>query len=274
MIDSSRGLYRPVFVLGMPRSGTTLLSALISTSSSCNPFTPEPHYLGHLCQTIANLYLPYQSCFYTDRESVIASHFDFFRSVVDGVWKSLGRPPILVLKHVFMTTVCHLIGRHFPEAQFVAIMRDPCQTFASLRESLADDGPESKAHTELLVRQWLRRFNHYYSAVIRAANGELKGRVLAVDHELLCQGEFDSLSDFLRLRDIDPELLWKRFIVDIQDYKDDPLFSTGWGKPLHPSAVRPHSQLNDGIAEMISRDTRTVRGQFASLVRRSTADMA
>lgn len=265
-----RGLYVPVLIGGMPRSGTTSLSALISTSSLCNPFAPEPHYLGYLANALPNLFLPNQSCFYRDKEEQLRQHFRFFRTVLDEAWVTLGRPKILVVKHVLFTPVCGIIGQHLPQARFLAIMRDPRDVFASMLRTRVRHQPTAhidRSDLEDYVVQWIIRFNKYYLAVLSAATNGFRGRLLAVDHESMCRGIIGPIGQFLGLSDIDPDKLWNRSVFDITQHDDDPMFSDGWGKPLHTGSSRSRgNELDEEVAHTVDRDTRVVRSMFLDLV--------
>jgi hypothetical protein len=267
------GVYVPVLIGGMARSGTTLLSALISTSNSCNGFAPEPHYLGQLMYAITSMGLPHQECFSTDRHGQLREHFGLFRKGLDEAWRTMDRPSILVLKHVYFTPMCELIGHFLPQAKFLAIMRDPRDIFASLiRAKRKEFGVAFRdINVEKLIPQWVHRFNHYYGCVLRAAANEFRGRLLAIDHDSLCVGDIHRLSDFMELSDIDPRALWRRCIVDIHRYENDPLFSDGWGKPLDKEFAKSHrTDLSYEVAERIQQDTMRIRAEFLTLARGPT----
>lgn len=262
-----QGRYVPVFVGGMARSGTTLLSALMSTSSACNPFAPEHHGLGFLAQAISSLTLPDQFLFYRDREEQLRRHFNLFRDILDEGWAALGEPAILVLKHCSLTAVCELVCRFIPQSKFVAIMRNPLNMYSSVSRArrIVSGGRESPSDMETHVVQWIRRFNQSYKAVLTADKAGLSDRILAVNYEAICQGDTKALSQFLHVLDIDPSRLWKRARFDISNYKKDPMYSAGWGKPLNDSYREAPHEIAPQLVERIVEGTQSVRGEFIAL---------
>jgi len=254
--------YLPVFVGGAPRTGTTLLSALICTSESCNPFAPEFHYLGTLgmalIQTLA-IYDSSQRLLLADRESLIRDHVAFMRSVMDASWEALGRPRVLVLKHCKLTPLFGMLGRHMPDARFVASFRDARDTIASMvrayERHVALGGPERQKYVDGLISQ----FNGYYAALNAAAANDLGSRLLVVDHEQLAAGRVDALASFLGLQDIDSTRLWQRAVFDVRALQKDSMFSEHWGAPLTREPIGQYARtLDEVMAARVLRETLSV----------------
>ncbi|MDQ6671788.1 MAG: sulfotransferase, partial [Chloroflexota bacterium] len=147
------GLRRPIFVVGCPRSGTTLVQCILSASGQAFSL-PETHFFSYVLRAIdalpetpidsrairlarqafeteAELVLP--ASFWSDLESRQAwTALDLFLAVVEH-----HRPTGSVALRVIEKTprhVLHLetIARAFPDAVFVEVVRDPIDVASSL----------------------------------------------------------------------------------------------------------------------------------------------
>jgi hypothetical protein len=146
-------LDRPIFVVGCPRSGTTLVQCILSASSEAFSL-PETHFFAYVLQAIgatpetrvgqkqlrlanaalesaAELTLP--ASFWSELEGrADLRALDIFLAVVEHY-----RPPLSAgLRAIEKTPrhVLHLetIARAFPDAIFVEVVRDPIDVASSL----------------------------------------------------------------------------------------------------------------------------------------------
>jgi hypothetical protein len=265
--------YTPVFIGGAPRSGTTMLSALVSTSESCNAFAPEFHYLGLIGQALLATLSTYdktQKPFFRDQATLLRNHFGFVRQVLDEAWLALGRPSRLVIKHCKLTPLFGLLARHIPDALFLVICRDPRDIVASRLRAEGKRGRPITGPRDNRVEEYVAEFNAYYGSVFAAADSDLKGRFLALQLEEVSSGSLDALSSFLGLTDIAPERLWSRSVIDIREYRASHLFSRHWGEPLTSQAAHTYRDVLDAeTADRIYWATKGVTTGFAALARES-----
>lgn len=142
---------RPIFVVGCPRSGTTLVQCILSASSEAFSL-PETHFFAHVLEAIratpetpvgqTELRLASEA-FQTEAELVLPASFwsalasrsgllalDIFVAVVDHFRPA---PGLRVIEKT-PRHVLHLdtIARAFPDAVFVEVVRDPVDVASSL----------------------------------------------------------------------------------------------------------------------------------------------
>lgn len=264
------GAYTPVFIGGAARSGTTLLNALVSTSQSCNPFAPEFHYLATLGQSLASNLMIFdrsQRFFVRSREALIENHFRLMNAVVHEAWAALGQPEFLVIKHCKLTPMFALLAKHMPSARFLVSIRDARDVVASMLRASSKQRGRTQPISDDEIRLIITQFNTYYGAILSAAKGSLKGRLLIVQHEKLASGDYRTLESFLGLTDIDPQRLWKRSVFDIRRLEQDPMFSQHWGRPITNESVATYlDTLDDTTAERIFAETVGTSVAIASLI--------
>lgn len=145
------GLNRPIFVVGCPRSGTTLVQCILSASSQAFSF-PETHFFSWVLPSLgvgphARLTLEQiRAC-----RAEFESEAEFM--LPDSVWLELESRSEVRAIDVFVAAVAcfspggdqraiektprhvlHLetIGEVFPEARFVNVVRDPIDVASSL----------------------------------------------------------------------------------------------------------------------------------------------
>ena len=144
-------LPRPIFVVGCPRSGTTLVQCILSASSHAFSM-PETHYFSWVLPAIgatpetpigANRLDALRRAFEAEAELVLPESF----------WTMLGARPGLTALEIFVLIVDHfreapglraiektprhvlqldVIAAAFPDALFVEVVRDPIDVASSL----------------------------------------------------------------------------------------------------------------------------------------------
>ena len=145
------GLERPIFVVGCPRSGTTLVQCILSASSRAFSL-PETHYFSWVLPAIdAAPGTPIVGA----RLDALRRAFDAEAELVlpDSFWAGLRGQPGLTARDIFVALVEHfregpglraiektprhvlqldVIGAAFGDALFVNVVRDPIDVASSL----------------------------------------------------------------------------------------------------------------------------------------------
>jgi Flp pilus assembly protein TadD len=163
----------PIFIVGMPRSGSTLIEQILSSH-------PKVHGLGEsvaLTETLAGAW-PSQGL-------GPATGADHFRHLAQAYlaamhargWVSAPRFVDKTLPHYLKIGMIHLM---FPQAVILHSVRDPVDTcLASFRQLFADGNENSYDLAEIGAEYvTYRRMMEHWDAV-------LPGRVINVDHEAL-----------------------------------------------------------------------------------------
>lgn len=175
--DPGPTLDRPIFVVGHPRSGTTLLASMLGRHPQIAS-TPESLYLSqarfqlhplraggpqglarrimasplcHLVPSPERLVSDLSAHWPVDERTVFTLLLDAFRRT-EGKPRVLEKSP-LHLRHL------HELARWYPDAKFIWILRDPRACVASLiKVPFATDDPI------VLARQWARNVGFGLSA--------------------------------------------------------------------------------------------------------------
>jgi hypothetical protein len=173
---------RPIFIVGFPRSGTTLLQSMLATQEGIYSF-PETHFFtdtvslintnqqGYvtpdcLSTVFKNIKKHTEYEFSTDTQSIIlevanegslSSKMIFEYLVVGLLSKQIDEHQLNTIQWIEKTPghVKHMqtIQSMFPQAKFIEIVRNPLNAIYSYKEKLPDAG----RHTiEALANQWKR----------------------------------------------------------------------------------------------------------------------
>ncbi|MBV9546972.1 MAG: sulfotransferase [Chloroflexi bacterium] len=142
-------LDRPIFVVGCPRSGTTLVQCILSASSQAFSL-PETHFFSYVLPELGiasdtplspdalrqarallegEADLPDLGEFWNHIESPITA-LDLFTRIVEHFRPAAG---LRAIEKTPLHVMClDLIGSLFPDASFVNVVRDPVDTVSSL----------------------------------------------------------------------------------------------------------------------------------------------
>lgn len=233
--------FTPVFVLGMPRSGTTVTNALLCTPHDCNDLLPEHHYLGGLAQTISAAFTSFAKNtkhFFPDRDSFVADHMAFMRKQLSATWHACDCPSMLVIKHVKFSHIASLLLEHIPNAKIVAVGRDPRDIFASMLKANEPDWRED----EVSIKNFLNNYHVFYGSILRAYHRYGPERVFLLQLENLSEAALKHLGKFMGTS-LNPERLWCSSAFDINTLQDHRLFSDLWGKPLSVTGCTKHTDF-------------------------------
>lgn len=126
-----------VFVCGAPRSGTTLLQALLCSSTQTNPLIGEAIDLAYLVGAYANSrhiqQLGDTTDYFEDAEHLRGFYRQPITQLLHRVWQRYDRPSCLVLKSPALTLHLPDLLDLLPQAQALVSVRDPRDGAASLR---------------------------------------------------------------------------------------------------------------------------------------------
>jgi hypothetical protein len=147
------GLQRPIFIVGCPRSGTTLVQCILSASSLAFSL-PETHFFSHVLQAIgATPETPIgpseirlaSAAFETEAELTLPATFwagfegrpnvrarDMFLALVEHYRPAHGAGLRVIEKTPRHVLHLDTIARAFPDAVFVDVVRDPIDVASSL----------------------------------------------------------------------------------------------------------------------------------------------
>lgn len=246
------GPERVVFVGGAPRSGTTVVHALICSAAGVSHYHPEISFFRGLAMAYRNGKLAWDqhtSAFFQDREAFRAHMREHVDLALGPVWRATGGAPILACKDPLLTPYFPDLGElPLANARFVVVVRDPLDVVRSrqeVHEKANDPGrPFSSAHVESLANDYLAT----YRAILST---DFSGRLLMFRYEdLNTEKVRDALRAFLGVAGFDTSRMWGQSAPPGED---------PWGSPKYNGPIDLEARLEPLAPE------------FATIVRRICA---
>ena len=124
-----------VFIVGAPRTGTTMLNALISSIDGVMPAVPEiSPFLSIIeaYQKNSRLEALYEGAFFGGLAGLKNAYHDFLESIIRGIQTRNGGG-LPVLKQPMLAKHLHVLMELFPEAVFICTVRHPVFILRSMR---------------------------------------------------------------------------------------------------------------------------------------------
>jgi hypothetical protein len=233
---------RIVLVGGAMRSGTTIIHRALCTAKNSNPYLSECWYLRDLLH-LRRIALVRYDLRYRDQlgalanyEHIVKMQAEYYFALVSARY---GDPGVLFLKHPELVKYFVEMGRMFPNMLFIAIVRDPRDVIASMKQirerQLAEDlfSPLIKLgdHIEALCEFYAE----YYDRLLKFAPG-LKPRVSFVRYEDVMNDPKTEVAKIGKFAgaDFDLEQVGTFEKADVDNYLDkearlsDPVSTTFW----------------------------------------------
>lgn len=242
-----------VMIVGAPRSGTTLLSGLITGSEKCFPNLPECTFITQAIKHYSDIVN------YSDKErfSIYAKDTDtlskIYKSHVDnmiGVVKSHfsnTNYDYLVFKDPEISPYVDLIPSFFPKCKIVYIVRDPRAVISSMLQVYVKKAQHSTCSngnfSDSTVMQVAKEMYNYYH-IIHTSKVFENGNVYVVSYEQLLNNRkncLNSLESYLGYELSGKAFERNAFIFD----HSDPTFSENYGNNI----VKPVSNFSNYLSE-------------------------
>jgi hypothetical protein len=159
---------RMLFVIGAPRSGTTLLLRMLNAHPDI--FTrPEPHlltplaHLGYYDHVHKASYDPFQAAlsareFVADLPNGEADYLDALRAYADVLYGRMLAPSgrrYFLDKTPAYALILPFVARMFPRARYVVLTRHPFAIFSSFAKSFFDDDWQAAHHHNPLLERYV-----------------------------------------------------------------------------------------------------------------------
>lgn len=158
-----------LFVIGAPRSGTTMLERMLSSHSMIQG-GPEPHLLtplAHLGVWAKVDKAPYDHILATESQKLFVSqlpkkeqdYWDACRAYCDTLYgrylQSKGNKPICLDKTPAYALILPFIAKVYPDAKYVVITRHPLATFSSFANSFFDGDYQAAQNYNPLLNRYV-----------------------------------------------------------------------------------------------------------------------
>jgi Sulfotransferase family len=236
--------FTPIFVGGAPRSGTTLLHALICSSNKANGYIAECSYFGGFMHPFLRgleTFNIHTKFYFSSREEFFGYHASILTRMLSDFWLRTGRPEILALKDPLLTPHFHNLAKLLNQARFVVITRNPYDTISSRLEVMRrlNRGKEPKRRE---IHDICREYVDWYSSILD--NRDFFGnRLCLVNYEKLVRGDEISKLEEFGITGITPDQVWSNAITNISDNYGNDWFSPHYGQLLTNISVGRHRQI-------------------------------
>ncbi len=258
-----RKLNTLIFVGGAPRTGTTLLQALICTSPRTNKYIAECSYLTAFMEPYRRALGTWEAHthdYFDDVEDMCGFHAEVIRNLLSRFRKSLGGNEGLVLKDPCLTEAFYTLAYLLPEARFAVMIRDPRDAILSRLEVMerSTGVKPSMADIEFACAE----YNGTYAELIQHWR-HMGDRLILVSYNALVAGmEFDRLAAF-GFDDLRPEQLTQSTWVNAK-VEGSPWNTELYGGALSSASIGRHQSLMEQeTAEIIvARCGETSRSLF------------
>ncbi|CAN7434208.1 sulfotransferase [Paraburkholderia hospita] len=245
-------MFTPVFVGGAPRSGTTILHALICSSEKTNDYIGECSYFTAFLQPLAtglNVFDAHTRHYFDSREELIAHHGEALDRELLRIWHRLGQPEVLALKDPMLTQFFAIAAQALPRARFVLSARDPRGTISS-RIEVAQKQSGGSPVPEASIAEFCAEYVRLYRSVLdnRHYFGD---RLCIVNYQDLVEGRANQVLEKFGCGRVALDHVWTR------DANPSAYTVDEWATELHgtlPSTTsieRFKTRLQPGAEEQI-----------------------
>lgn len=238
--------FESYFVAGAPRTGTTVLHALICTGDTVNDYIAESSYFTALIRPFMQGWTNFDAHTYAyfsgGRQEFAQYHAQLLRGVLHDIWHHVGRPKKLALKDPLLSTHIGNLAQLLPETRYVLSIRDPRDVAAS-RVAVIRRGNPNATISDPDILRICQEFVASYAALVKTPD-LFHNRVLIVPYEGLSRsGDLSAVEKFMGIV-CHPDLVWKSELTDI----NSPANRTEWrteqyGKPLNADSIGNYASI-------------------------------
>ncbi|PKH01855.1 hypothetical protein CXF72_14950 [Psychromonas sp. MB-3u-54] len=189
-----------ILIIGAPRSGTTLLSGLVTGNEKCVPNIPECTYITQIVKHYHDI-VNYSdkerfSIYAKDQETLLGvykKHVDNMLEVVLSQFRNVNYDA-LVLKDPELSLYVDLVSTFFHKSKIIYIVRDPRAIIASMLKVFAKKnsglfGANGYCSDETLLQVASDIYNYFY--VIHESRAYKDGMIHIVGYEDIVEGDLD-----------------------------------------------------------------------------------
>ena len=236
--------FKKIFVIGAPRSGTTLLHALCCTSPKANDYVSECSFFTGLVrnyvQSLNNLKV-HNTDFFGSEEAFKTYNINLFKQFLVDTWESLGNPEILVLKDPQMTARMVEVLQLLQDPLFVVSVRNPQDTLKSRLKVIQKSSGALPAN---LVQGVIQEYVGFYTLSLRVAELHRAKVKFCCYETLLNLADKNKLAAALGLGEFNEDDLWKPARQNARHFQDknNPWISEKYGGAI--SAEKRNEEID------------------------------
>ncbi|MHA2066769.1 MAG: sulfotransferase family protein [Candidatus Thorarchaeota archaeon] len=229
-----------IFVGGYPRTGTTLVHALLCGDRRANDFVGECTYLEFLLQAYSAISQYPGDHAFTDYWKDIPQFTEYIKKHIDELFtmfKEIHQCEIMVLKRPQMTAHLPILAEMYPEAKFVVTVRDPLDVAASLkkvkRRYALEDGKQADPFISQSVFDMMAAYSATMLMLTERSSAFHENRLMYIKYEGLVNYTSSTVSKLREFSGLDCKLGWE----DVDFDKNRAFYSPLWCKPIESSRV-------------------------------------
>lgn len=198
-------LLKPIFVVGCPRSGTTVIGRCLSAHPDVGG-SDESMFLGSLARIYQNFYVgdnpraaaPLKN--YISEDDLLGTLGRCSDDIFGSLLARLGRPRYLDHTPWYSRSI-DFIDRLYPDAVFIHVIRDGRDVVASLEHSYRSGYWWAGATQTDRSRLWVQLVSTCQQSATRLSLAPAR-RYIEVSYEQLCSTPFRQLGDLLDFLDL------------------------------------------------------------------------
>lgn len=243
-----------IFVVGSPRSGSTLIYNILCSDARTNMAINENHLLHQLSSiyefSLGRLVIE-QGHFFTDKNDVKEFFTEYANLFIERIRAKHNNASILVVKSIVLSKVVNRLSEIIPNATFCLCVRDPRDIVSSMIEvgiKQQNKGMQSQypRDVEMLSKFILTSYQNF----LVPQSQQLLLKTTIVKYEDIVQNTIDTLSQLEQKMELDlsaynNENDWPRNSIDVEKRKQNgaPFLTNLWGKAISAESVGKYKQL-------------------------------
>jgi len=226
-----------VFIIGMPRSGTTLLESLLSTHTKLIPGDELP-YLNHICFTELFKNKRHTGLPTTKNLEVISDYY------ITKTSSLFSKPSILIDKLPHNFRWVPIINTVFPKANIVHISRDPIDNCWSLFRENFNNSHEYSYQLKTLGEYYAR-----YQELMLLFKKRGNYNIIDVTYEALVDQPINTIKNIFNKMNINPE----DFVEQLRDnnYYSKTASSVQVQQPVSKASVQGWRKHSDFLQPLV-----------------------
>ena len=196
--EASNAVEAPIFIVGMPRSGSTLVEQILS-AHSCVESTDELMFLGDMARVLEDQggYASRIRRLQPERLQALAEQY----LRLTAVFRSESSP-MFIDKNPNNFLHIGLIKRIFPRAKIINVIRDPLDNALSVFSQFFAEGHEYSYSLQGIIFYW-----QGYLTLMKHWDSLFPGEVFHLDYEKLVSNSETETTALLDYCDLKPEAL-------------------------------------------------------------------
>ena len=240
-----------LYVVGSPRSGSTLVYNAICSSNFFNPSLPENHVVPNFAKYFVQQLLRNKK----EKNLIFESNDDtlnYFRLCINNYFEKISKKysiENLALKSILLVSEIHVLGILFPEIKVVIMVRDPRDIITSLiNVSKKQEENNLKPQYPRNMKILSSFVNKNYKNFFNSANSEfVKKNTFVVKYEDFVFNHKKILNDIMKKFGFnfsykDKHNYWNNSL-NIFSEKQNPFHSNLWNKPISPSKIQSYKNF-------------------------------